>query len=294
MESLVSFLIIGLVKGSILALVALGMVLIIKATKVISFAQGDLVMVGAFLSYAFMTYLKLPLWISIPLSIIGSGILGFVIYHLVLKKISHGPLISIIMVTLGLSYFLQGSVTAAFGSKNYSMPKIFPEGSFPLAGMQIPYLYGYSLIIAILLMIGFVILFQYSRLGLAMRASADNAKAAESLGIRRNKMAAYSWVIAFIVATVGGILLASVNVMNIGLARIGLTVFPVLIIGGLDSLIGAVIGGLFVGITESLAAGYINPVMNAATEEVVVFLVLLIILMIRPYGLFGKKEVERL
>lgn len=294
MEALLSYLVIGFVKGSILALVALGMVLIIKATKVINFAHGDLVMVGAFVSYGLMVYTGLPLWLSLPLSIVVSGLLGYGIYHLVLKKISHGPLISIIMVTLGLSYFLQGSVTAVFGSQNYTLPKIFPPGFLEIAGMQIPYLYFYSLIIATLLMVGFVLLFQYSRLGLAMRASADNPKAAESLGIRRNKMAAYSWIIASVVATIGGILLASLNVMNVGLAHIGLVVFPVLIIGGLESLVGAVLGGLFIGMTEALAAGYINPVVGASTEEIVAFTVLLLILMIRPYGVFGKREVERL
>ncbi|MED4352825.1 branched-chain amino acid ABC transporter permease [Schinkia azotoformans] len=294
MEGLITYLVIGLVKGSILALVALGMVLIIKATNVINFAHGDLVMVGAFVTYGIVTYSGLPIWISVLLSIVVSGLLGYITYHLILKKISHGPLISIIMVTLGISYFFQGGITLVFGSKNYSFPKIFPDGMISIAGLQISYLYIYSLIIAAILMVIFVILFQYSRLGLAMRASADNPKAAESLGIRRNKMAAYSWIIATIVATIGGILLASLNVMNVGLAHIGLVVFPVLIIGGLQSLIGAVVGGLFIGVTESVAAGYINPIVGSSTEELVAFAVLLIILMVRPYGLFGKREVERL
>lgn len=294
MESILTFLVIGIVKGSIFALVALGMVLIIKATKVISFAQGDLVMVGAFLGYAFLGSFGLSLWVAIPLTLVSAGLLGFVIYHLVLRRISHGPLISVIMVTLGLSYLLKGTVTMFFGSQNYSLPKIFPDGTIFMAGVQIPLMYVYALLISLVLMVLFVIFFRYSRVGLSMRASADNQKAAQSLGIRTNQVAAYSWVISVIVAAVGGLLLASINVLNTGLSYIGLAVFPVLILGGLESLLGAVIGGLLIGVTESLAAGYINPRINAATEEVVAFLVLLIILMIRPYGLFGKREVERL
>jgi branched-chain amino acid transport system permease protein len=294
MDSVYTFLVIGIVKGSIFSLVALGMVLIIKATKVINFAQGDLVMVGAFIIYAFMGSWGLPLWFSIPLTLISSGVIGYLIYHMILKRIAHGPLISIIMVTLGLSYFLKGAVTMFFGSKNYSLPKIFPDGSILLAGIQIPLMYVYALIISFALMAGFAAFFQYSRMGLAMRATADNPKAAQSLGIRTNEVAAYSWVISLIVAAVGGLLLASINVLNTGLAIIGLTVFPVLILGGLESLAGAVVGGLIIGLAESLAAGYINPKIGAATEQVVAFLVLLLFLMVRPYGIFGRREVERL
>lgn len=294
MESFLTFLVLGVVKGSILALVALGMVLIIKATKVINFAHGELVMVGAFLAYAFLASFSIKSWLAILLVMISTGIIGYLIYQLVLKRVSHGPVISVIMVTLGFSYLLKGLVTLMFGSKNYSLPKIFPDGTVAMAGIQIPLVYIYSLIIAVIFMIAFIFLFQYSSIGLAMRATADNQKAAQSLGIRTNRVAAYSWVIAGIVAAVGGLLLASINVLNTGLATIGLIVFPVLILGGLESLLGAVVGGLLIGIIESLAAGYINPKIGAATEEVVAFLVLLIILMIRPYGLFGKKEVERL
>lgn len=294
MDSVFTFLVIGIVKGSIFSLVALGMVLIIKSTKVINFAQGELVMVGAFITYAYMGSWGLPLWVSIPLTLISSGVLGYFIYHLILKRIAHGPLISVIMVTLGLSYFLKGTVTMFFGSKNYSLPKIFPDGNILLAGIQIPIMYVYALVISFVLMVGFAVFFQYSSMGLAMRATADNPKAARSLGIRTNEVAAYSWVISLIVAAVGGLLLASINVLNTGLAIIGLTVFPVLILGGLESLAGAVVGGLIIGLAQSLAAGYINPKIGAATEEVVAFFVLLLFLMIRPYGLFGKREVERL
>lgn len=287
------FLIIGVSVGSIYAAVALGLVLIYRATNVVNFAQGEFVMLGGFLAYTLLGC-ALPFWLVVILTVILMGLIGLLSERFVLRKISSGPLIAIIMITLGLSIFVKGTATIIWGTNNYVFPNVFPGQPLQVGGIMIQPVYFWSIFLVLLLFVLFAIFFKYTNWGLAMRATADNQMAAASLGIRTLTVITLSWVIAGFVAGIGGILLSSVTVLNTNISIVGLIAFPVVILGGLDSPLGAVVGGLFIGVLESLAAGYISPAIGGASEQVVAYLTLLIILLLKPYGLFGRQGIERL
>ena len=197
-------------------------------------------------------------------------------------------------MTVGLAYVLRGSVRFVWGSSERSFPVIFPTGALALGPVTVRALHLWALGIAAVCLVLFSLFFRYSRLGIRMRAAADDQRAALSVGIDVNRMFAVSWLIAALLATVGGMVIGQMNVLNIELSYIGLTVFPVVILGGLDSVPGAVLGGLGIGVIENLAGGYLGAYFPGAVKLIVPYVALLLILLVRPYGLFGTREIERL
>ncbi len=294
MELLIQVLIAGITIGSIYSLIALGVVLIFKSSGVINFAQGSMVMVGAFITYALVVQLKLPILLSLALTFLIAGLMGMIIERFVLRYLSGASLISVIMVTMGISYIMDGGALAVWGSSNFTYPKLFPSFSIHLGGFKVSSVYLWSFLTSIVLLVVFLLFFKYSKMGLSMRAAADNQKVAVVLGISARRVLSLTWIITSAVAAAGGILLASISALHVNLSYIGLVVFPVVILGGLDSIAGAVVGGLIVGALEAIAGVYIAPYLGGAFQQVASFAFLLIILLIKPYGLFGTKEIERL
>jgi branched-chain amino acid transport system permease protein len=294
MELLIQVLIAGITIGSIYSLIALGVVLIFKSSGVINFAQGSMVMVGAFITYALVVQLKLPILLSLVLTFLISGLMGMIIERFVLRYLAGVSLISIIMVTMGISYIMDGGALAIWGSSNFTYPKLFPSFSIQLGGVKVSSVYLWSFLTSMVLLVVFLLFFKYSKMGLSMRAAADNQKVAVVLGISARRVLSLTWIITSAVAAAGGILLASISALHVNLSYIGLVVFPVVILGGLDSIAGAVVGGLIVGVLEAIAGVYIAPFLGGAFQQVASFAFLLIILLIKPYGLFGTKEIERL
>ena len=294
MKLFFNVLIAGIATGSIYSLIAIGLVLIFKSSGVINFAQGSMVMLGAFLTYAFVVQMHLPILLSIAMALLLSAMIGILIERFALRYLTGVSLISIIMVTLGISIIMDGGALAVWGSSNFTFPSVFPSFSIALGGIQISATYLWSFIFSMVLLLIFLVFFKYSALGLAMRAAADNQKVSVALGISPRKVLALTWAISSAVATAGGILLASISSLNVTLSYIGLTVFPVVILGGLDSIAGAMVGGILVGVVEQLAGVYISPLVGGAFQQVAAFALLLIILLVKPYGLFGTKEIERL
>jgi len=274
--------------------IALGFVLIYKSTKVLNFAQGTLVMIGAFMVYAFLSQLALPIFIALPLSLVVAVALGFAIERLALRPLIGEPLLSMIMVTIGLASLLKGGAIAIWTTGNFSLPEILPEASLYLGPVFVssPYVWGFVISVVMLLIFG--LFFKYSKLGVAMRAVSNDQLAAMSMGVNVRWVFALSWVIAAVVATVGGVFLGAINIININLEFIGLKVFPVAILGGLDSILGAILGGLIIGVLENLVGGYLSPILGGGIKAVAPFIILLLILLVKPYGLFGTPEVERL
>jgi branched-chain amino acid transport system permease protein len=277
MELLSQVLIAGITIGSIYSLIALGVVLIFKSSGVINFAQGSMVMVGAFITYALVVQFKLPILLSLALTFVISGLMGMVVERFVLRYLSGASLISVI-----------------WGSSNFTYPKLFPSFAIQLGGVKVSSVYLWSFLTSMVLLVVFLFFFKYSKMGLSMRAAADNQKVAVVLGISARRVLSLTWIITSAVAAAGGILLASISALHVNLSYIGLVVFPVVILGGLDSIAGAVVGGLIVGALEAIAGVYIAPYLGGAFQQVASFAVLLIILLIKPYGLFGTKEIERL
>jgi branched-chain amino acid transport system permease protein len=283
----------GLVIGSVYALVALGFVLIYKSSDAVNFAQGEFLLVGTYVCLTLITAYNIPFIAALLISLLFSAVLGFVIERIVLRPFIGEPIISMIMATIGLSSILAGFVHIIWGHETRVFPTIFSETAVKLGAVVIAPVYLWSLLIVAILLLVFTLFFKYSKIGIAMRATADDQQAAMSMGISVKMIFAVAWAIAAIVSAVGGILLGNINGVNSSLSAIGLKVLPVAILGGLDSIPGAIIGGLIIGVIESMTGGYLDPMVGGGLKEVMPFVVLVFILMFKPYGLFGKREIER-
>jgi branched-chain amino acid transport system permease protein len=283
----------GLVVGSVYALVALGFVLIYKSSRVINFAQGELVLVGAFVCLSLSTTYKVPFLLAFLLTMVVAVLIGLLIERLFLRPMIGEPVLSIIMLTIGLSSFLRGLVEVIWGTETRVFPPVFPTEPINLGGIVLSQVYLWSFILAILFLGIFTIFFKFTNEGIAMRAAADDEDAALSMGISIKRIYGLAWAIAALVAAVGGIVIGNINGVNISLSMMGLRVFPVVILGGLDSVPGAIVGGLTIGILENLAGGYLDPFFGGGVKEIFPFVILVFVLMIKPYGLFGLERIER-
>ncbi|HVT57326.1 MAG TPA: branched-chain amino acid ABC transporter permease [Thermoanaerobaculia bacterium] len=284
----------GLVVGSIYALVALGFVVIFKSSGVLNFAQGEFLLLGAYVSLVLLTRYHVPFVGAVVMTLAFAVALGLAIERLVLRPMIGEPVVSVIMVTLGLSSILRAVVQGIWGTDTRPFPEIFPSAPLRIGPVPVSRAYAWSVGCVVVLLILFSLFFKYSRFGIAMRATAFSQQVALSMGIPVRRMFALAWAIAAAVAAVGGILLGAVRTgVDQSLALIGLKVLPVVILGGLDSVAGAIVGGLLIGVLENLAGGYLDPVLGGGVKEVAPFVILVSILMIKPYGLFGKVQIER-
>ncbi|MGB7631580.1 MAG: branched-chain amino acid ABC transporter permease [Candidatus Deferrimicrobium sp.] len=285
----------GLVIGSIYSAVALGFVIIYKATRVVNFAQGELLMVGAYVCYAFLVQMHVPFGVALLLTIGFSMVLAMIIERLILRPMIGEPIISIIMVTIGLSLVLRSAVSVVWGTDILVYePKLFPQETITLAGMPVSLEFVWCFVLSIFLLAVFSVFFKYSKAGVAMRATAFNQQVAQSMGISVKYIFAMSWVISAVVSGIGGVLIGNINGINNTLYHFGLKVFPATILGGLDSILGAALGGMIIGVLENLSDGLCNTYFGlSGVKEVAPYIILVVILMIKPYGLFGTKEIER-
>lgn len=285
----------GLVVGSIYSLVALGFVIIYKATKVVNFAQGELVLVGAYICFSLTVQFQLPFLVSFLLTLGFSVVLGLAIERMVLRPMIGEPIISVIMVTVGLSTVLKALVQLFWGTQIHVYPQVLPQKAVFIAGLPVAPVYIAAFVLAMLLFSVFTLFFKYSRMGIAMRATAFDQQAAASMGIGIKNIFALSWCIAAVVSSIGGVILGNINGINTQLGHLGLKVFPAVILGGLDSLLGAALGGLVIGVLENVCDGVAKQFFDLhGFREVAAFVFLVIILMIKPHGLFGTEEIERL
>ncbi len=279
----------GLADGAILALAALGFVLIYKATQVINFAQGEFLLVGAYMFYTAFVLLRLPIILAVLAGVLVAIVLGVVVERFVLRPLIGESAISVIMVTIGLSAVLKSLVQLFFGTAVREQDAILPTGSVSIAGATVPVNRLLVILIAASVRTLFTVFFRRSRHGVAMRAVADDQQAALTMGISVHRVFALAWVLAAVSALIAGILLADLSAVEQGIATFGLIVFPVVILGGLDSVPGTIVGGLTIGLLKQYVSGYADP----GLAEVVPYLVLVGILLVRPYGLFGETRIER-
>jgi branched-chain amino acid transport system permease protein len=294
-QYLLQLVISGLVVGSIYAAVALGFTIIYKATRVVNFAQGELLMVGAYVCFAFVVQMGVPFWAALLLTVLFGMVLALFVERLILRPMIGEPIISIIMVTIGLALVFRSIVSAVWGTEILVYePKLFPQEMLTIAGLPISLEFVWCFVLSLFLLVVFSVFFKYSKAGVAMRATAFNQQVAQSMGISVKHIFALSWVISAVVSGIGGVLIGNINGINSSLYHFGLKVFPATILGGLDSILGAALGGLIVGVLENLSDGVCKAYFDlSGVKEVVPFVFLVIILMIKPYGLFGTKEIER-
>ncbi|MGQ9510455.1 MAG: branched-chain amino acid ABC transporter permease [Thermaceae bacterium] len=286
----------GVVVGLIYALAALGFVLIYKVSRVVNFAQGQFIAIGAFLTYALITSLGVPFLLALALALALTALLGFGVERVFLKRLVGQPIISVIMVTIGLASLLDGVIhLTPYGAGNYSYPAFLPQGGLEFLGVIISYPQIMAVLFTLAFLGVFTWFFQRSTLGVAMRSVADDQLAAMSLGVSVEKVFALAWAAAGLTAAAAGLVVGMVAGLNLdALTHIGLKVFPAVILGGLDSIPGAVVGGVLIGILENLASGYLDPLVpGGGTRDVFPFVVLLFVLWFKPHGLFGTEEIER-
>lgn len=277
-------------NGAIYGLVAIGFVLVYKASGVLNFSQGYLLLLGAYVFWTFKGALGLSLFPSLLLALPSAFILGTLIERITLRPlIGQGVIIMMICITIFLSWLLEGFVAMLWGTYPLQQVKFFPRGSLK-AGIMVftsESLFAFGL--AIVVMSILIIFFRYSRLGLAMRGTAEGHQIMQSMGVSVKRILTISWGIAAVTATVGGILLGGTLGFQLGLSQVGLLAIPAAFIGGLDSPEGAIVGGLIIGLVESIVSGYAG----SASGTPVSYLVLIITMLFKPYGLFGLKRIER-
>lgn len=293
MDLFIQLLLTGVALGSGYALGGLGFVLIYKATGVFNFSHGQLTMAGAYFFYMFQVQIGLPPWWSVPAAVASMFIVGLAIERLFLRRMVGEPAIAIIMLTIGLGSLLRNLVGLIWGTQPQVPVALFEPGSLMLVGFQVPRVYMWTLVSASIFITAFLVYFRKSSQGLAMRAVAFHQDHASLSGISIYRVFALSWGLAGVMAAISGILMVQLVGLDLSMDARGLSAFPAAILGGMDSIGGVVIGGLIIGAAEALAGGYLDPYLGGGTKEVVGYVVLLLILMVRPYGLFGTPEIRK-
>ncbi len=302
-QLLPQFAISGLLAGGPIALMGLGLVLIFKASYIFNFAHGQLLLIGTLLTWWLAVGITLPLWLSILLALALSALLGLVIERLALRPMTGQPLLAIILMTLALGQVLQGVALLLFGSTQRNFPQIFSAAN-PYK-IVTPFLYNernitiilkqnlvWSFVAAILGVLLIGAFFRFTRTGLAMRGASEDHELAQSIGLRIHRIFGISWALAGVVAATGGILLATSSGLDLSLSILVLAAFPAVLLGGLESIPGVIIGGLIIGLSQGVvSASKVQLIRNAS--EIMPYLVLMLVLILRPEGLFGQKRIER-
>ncbi len=293
MDFFLQLMLTGLMVGAIYSLVAVGFVLIYKASGIFNLAQGELLMIAAYMCWAFLVQAHLPLWLGLLLTLGAAALLGLVIERLALRPMIGQPLFAIVMITIALSIILKGIVTGIWRGSQYYFPEFLAAAPMHLGGVILSQQHLYCFVAAILAVVALTFYFNRTKSGLAMRAVAEDHQVAQSTGVSVKMVFAMTWAIAAIVSAIGGILLGSINGVNFNLSVLGLKALPVVLLGGLDSILGAIIAGLAVGVLENVAAGYLDPLVGGGLQDVFPFIILLFVLLVKPYGLLGLRKIER-
>ena len=283
----------GVMIGLMYALIALGFVLIYKATDAINFAQGEFVMFAGFIAAGAADMAGAPFWLSAFLAIGGMIVLGFGLERVVLRPLIGRPVIAVVMATIGLAAVLRGTATMAFGGGTRAIVMPVSDEPFQLGPVMLPPVQLVGAGVSLVFLAAFTWFFLKSRVGIAMRAVADSQQVSMAMGINVRRYFALAWAMAGVVSALGGVVWGTMLGVDNQLALVGLKVFPVVILGGLDSVIGAVVGGLIVGIVENFAAGYLDPYVGGGTKDFAPYVLMILVLMVRPEGIFGRRRIER-
>src|SRR5438445_8748574 len=270
----------GVMIGLMYALIALGFVLIYKATDAINFAQGEFVMFAGFLTAGAAELAGFPFWVSALIGIGGMIALGFGLERIVLRPMIGRPVIAVVMATIGLAAVLRGTATMAFGAGTRVIDMPISDEPFQLGPVMLPPIQLVGAGVSLVFLAGFTWFFLKSRTGIAMRAVADSQQVSMAVGINVRRYFALAWAMAGVVSALGGIVWGTMLGVDNQLALVGLKVFPVVILGGLDSVMGAVIGGLIVGVGGNLAAGYLDPYVGGGTKDFATYILMIAALMV--------------
>lgn len=281
----------GLMVGAIYGLVAVGFVIIVKSNEIFNFAQGELLIFGAFLCWSLIFQFGVPPWLAVILTLVLAYLFGVAVERFPLRPMIGQPLFAIIMVTLAVGLCMRGIITAVWGGMSWRVfkPALLPADPVNIGELSLSMQHIYGFLIAIFVVVGLSLFFKYTRAGLAMRIVAEDHQVAQAMGISVRGVFRKTWALSAVLAAIGGMLLGSINGINIPLANIGLKAIPAALIGGLQSIPGAVIGGLLIGFLEGLSSGYIGH----GIQDVVAYAAMIVVLIFWPHGFFGLERIER-
>jgi len=294
MAELLQFTITGISVGMVYALIALGFALIWKSSSVANLALGQIVLISSWFTYAMLAQAKFPIWVAFPIVVVFALFLGWAIERFALRPLIAQPILALITVTLGIGYFIEGVVTFIWPWSVDALPRLFPKEVIHIGPAVISQEYLWVVGICLIVFILLTLFFRYHKMGIAMRATADDQMAVQACGIPVTRVFSMSWMFACVVAAIGGILISSIGGITHGLVETGLKAFSVVILGGLDSFIGAIIAGPIIGLAESLGGGYLTPFTWAGVKDIIPFIIIIVVMIIKPYGLFGEVRIERI
>jgi len=294
MAELLQFVITGITVGMVYALIALGFVLVWKSSGVANLALGQLVLMFSWFTYGMLVQAGLPIWAGFLAVVIFAVLIGWIIERFILRPLIAQPILSLITVTLGLAYFIEGIVVFIWPSSVAALPRLFPVEPIHIGPAVVSQQYLWAAMISLVLFGLLSLFFRYHKMGIAMRATADDQMAVQACGIPVTRIFSRSWMLACVVAALGGVLMSSIGGITFGLVETGLKAFSVVILGGLDSFLGAIIAGPIIGLAENLGEGYLTPLTWPGIRDVIPFIIIIIVMFVKPYGLFGEKRIERI
>lgn len=294
MPQLIQYTITGLAVGMIYSLIALGFALIWKSSRVANLALGQLVLISSWFTYGMLVQSRIPVWAGMILTVVFAIFLGWVIERLTLRPLIGQPLLSLIAVTLGLAYFLEGIVIVIWPVSVAKLPPLFPQEPVNIGSAVISQEYLWAAGVSLLLFILLSLFFKFHKMGIAMRATADDQLAVQACAVPINQIFSMSWIFACVVAAIGGVLISSIGGITNALVETGFKSFSVVILGGMDSFIGCIIAGPIIGLCENIGAGYLTPVIGPGIKDLIPFVIIILVMLIKPYGLFGEERIERI
>jgi branched-chain amino acid transport system permease protein len=294
MAELLQYTITGLAVGMVYALIALGFALIWKSSSVANLALGQLVLISSWFTYGMLVQAKFPYWIGLPLTILFAIFLGWAIERFTLRPLIAQPILALITVTLGVAYFLEGLVTFVWPISVAALPRLFPQQPIHIGQAVVSQEYLWAAVISLVLFGLLSLFFKYHKMGIAMRATADDQMAVQACAIPVTSVFSTSWIFACVVAAIGGVLVSSIGGITFGLVETGLKSFSVVILGGLDSFVGCMVAGPIIGLCENLGGGYLTPLIGPGIKDIIPFIIIIIVMIVKPYGLFGETRIERI
>jgi branched-chain amino acid transport system permease protein len=291
---LLQYTITGLAVGMVYALIALGFALIWKSSSVANLALGQLVLISSWFTYSMLVQAKFPVYIGLPLTILFAIFLGWTIERFTLRPLIAQPILALITVTLGVAYFLEGVVTFVWPISVAALPRLFPQQPIHIGPAVVSQEYLWAAVISLVLFGALSLFFKYHKMGVAMRATADDQLAVQACAIPVTSVFSVSWIFACVVAAIGGVLVSSIGGITYGLVETGLKSFSVVILGGLDSFIGCMVAGPIIGLCENFGGGYLTPIIGPGIKDIIPFIIIIIVMIVKPYGLFGETRIERI
>lgn len=280
----------GLMLGSIYGLVAMGFVLIYKSTQIFNLAVGEFVVFGSYVAWALVKQVGLSPWVAVLVALAFATLMGLALERFPLRPLVGQPLFSIIMVTIGIAIVLRGLIALFWANQYRPYPEIVTERIIKLGDLNISLHYLIGFLLALVILGAFTFFFRYTKIGLAMRATCEDHQVVQSFGVNINFIIAAVWVFAAVVSMMGGIILGMMQGVGIAMVEVAFKALPAALLGGLESVPGALIGGLFIGVAEVLVAGYVGQGLGG----LVPFIIMVLVLLVKPYGLFGLERIERI